>query len=144
MSEPEIHMRNPKLRLVVNIVLVALFLIVLIWQVTASMGARAQMRELRSQITILERDVSLNEQSFLTAQTLSEQSRRQMTAQGLVEESQRLQGLRDRLDSCRALCQQRKDQLEILQKQIGMHHLIIIISLVATLILLGVNYILDY
>jgi hypothetical protein len=144
MSEPEIKMRNPKLRMAANIAIIALFIIVFVWQTIGATGARAQVKELKAQIAVLERDTTKNEQTFLTEQTLSEQSRNKLTVQGQVEESQRLQGLRDKMESSRALREKRKEQVEELNEKARSHQLIIILSLVGGLILLWVNYILDY
>jgi hypothetical protein len=143
-TETEITLRNPKLRLIVNLALIAIFAVLLIWQMAMVSGDRAELRRVLEQLPVLERDQSLNEQKFLTEQTLVERSRPRMTAQESVLRSQKLQELRDTSDRSRKLLEQQQAKRDELQKSIRGHHMIIIIGLIAVLILLGVNYILDY
>ncbi len=143
-TETEIKLRNPKFRLGVNIALVIVFLALMVWQAALARGERAELGHVLSQIPVLKRDWSLNEQKFLTEQTLVERSRPRMTAQESVLKSQQLQELRATADRSRKLLAQQQAKCDDLQKSIAMHQLIIILGLVATLVLLGVNYLLDY
>ena len=137
-------MRNPKLRLGVNIALVVIFAALMVWQMALARGERAELKRILGQIPVLERDQSLNEQKFLTEQTLVERSRPRMTAQESVLKALQLQELRKTSDRSRKLLEQQQAKRDEMQKAIRAHQMIIIIGLIATLILLGVNYVLDY
>lgn len=143
-TETEITLRNPKLRLGVNIALIAIFAVLMVWQMALASGERTQLKRVMEQMPVLERDQSLNEQKFLTEQTLVERSRPRMTAQESVLKSQKLQELRNASDRSRKLLEQQQAKRDALNKSIRAHQMIIIIGLIAVLILLGVNYILDY
>jgi len=143
-TETEITLRNPKLRLIVNIALIVIFAALMVWQMAMASGERTELKRVLEQMPVLERDQSLNEQKFLTEQTLFERSRPRMTAQESVLKSQQLQELRNTSDRSRKLLEQQQAKRDELQKSIRGHQMIIIIGLIATLILLGVNYVLDY
>jgi len=140
----EIYERNRYLRLAVNIVLVALYVVIATWQLGLLRAEEREISTLDGQIPILEKDVVLKEQNFLTEQTLLEMTRERLTPQEAVKQSQELQELRDRLEGSRSQLTAKREARDELQKRRRSHNIILIVGLVVLAVLLWVNWVINY
>jgi len=140
----EIRVRNRLLRLVVNLALLGAFLILVIWQLSELRSEQREAGLLAEQIPVLEQDVAAKEQRFLTEQTLFEKSRKRLTAREEVEQSLKLQELRQSLEGSRKQLAEKQSCREQLQLQRRIHHFWLIGGAILLVVLLWVNYLLDY
>ncbi len=86
----------------------------------------------------------MKEQKFLTEQTLNESRSGKLTAKESVELSLALQAMRDALEGSRDQLVQKKERCEELLVQRRGHYLWMIIGFIALMVLMWVNYVLDY
>jgi|GEM_PF-2288771 len=140
----EIHERNRNLRLAVNIALVVAYVVIAVWQLGLLRAEEREVKTLEGQIPILEKDVTLKEQSFLTEQTLLEMTRERLTPREAVERSQKLQEMRDSLEGSRSQLTAKSEALDELQHRKRSHSIILIVGLVALAVLLWVNWVINY
>jgi hypothetical protein len=140
----EIHERNRYLRLAVNIALIAAYVVIAVWQLGLLRAEEREMKTLEGQIPILEKDVALKEQSFLTEQTLLEMTRERLTPREAVERSQKLQEMRESLEGSRNQLTAKREARDELQQRRRSHNLILIVGLVVLAVLLWVNWVINY
>ncbi len=140
----EIHERNRYLRLAVNIALIAAYAVIAVWQLALLHAEEREISTLDGQIPILEKDVALKEQSFLTEQTLLEMTRKRLTPQEAVKQTQELQEMRDSLEGSRSQLTAKREARDELQQRRRSHNLILIVGLVVLAVLLWVNWLINY
>lgn len=140
----EIHERNRYLRLAVNIALIAAYVMLAVWQLGLLRAEEREISTLDGQIPILEKDVALKEQSFLTEQTLLEMTRERFTPREAVERSQKLQEMRESLEGSRSQLTAKREAREELQQRRRSHNIILIMGLVVLAVLLWVNWVINY
>jgi hypothetical protein len=140
----EIHERNRYLRLAVNIALIVAYVVIVVWQLGLLRAEERVTNTLEGQIPILEKDVALKEQSFLTEQTLLDMTRERLTPREAVERSQKLQEMRDSLEGSRSQLTAKREALGELQQRRRGHNIILIVGLVVLAVLLWVNWVINY
>ena len=140
----EIHERNRYLRLAVNIALIVAYVVIAVWQLGLLRAEEREMKTLEGQMPILEKDVALKEQSFLTEQTLLDMTRESLTPREAVERSQKLQEMRDSLEGSRSQLTTKREALSELQQRRRGHNIILIMGLVVLAVLLWVNWVINY
>ncbi len=143
-QETEIKLRSRWRRVVLNSLLVLAFLVLAGWLTGGIVADGREMRLLDEQIPVLESEVRVKEQDFLTKQALHEQSVKRMTPAEQVQESLELQKLRDALDRSRDLLASKTERLEEVTAERSRKVIYLIVSAIALLVLLWVNYILEY
>jgi len=140
----EIYERNRYLRLAVNIALIAAYVVIVVWQLGLLGAEEREIKTLEGQIPILEKDVALKEQSFLTEQTLLDMTRERLTPREAVEQSQELQEMRDSLEGSRSQLTAKRNARDELQQRRGSHNIILIVGFVVLAVLLWVNWVINY
>jgi ferric-dicitrate binding protein FerR (iron transport regulator) len=140
----EIYERNRYLRLAVNIALIAAYVVIAVWQLGLLGAEEREIKTLEGQMPILEKDVALKEQSFLTEQTLLDMTRERLTPREAVERSQKLQEMRESLEGSRNQLTAKREARDELQQRRRSHNLILIVGLVVLAVLLWVNWVINY
>lgn len=140
----EIRERNRYLRLAVNIALVVAYAVLAVWQLGLLRTEAREVRMLEEQMPILEKDVALKEQTFLTEQTLLDMTRERLTPREAVERSQKLQEMRDSLEGSRNQLTSKSEALNDLLQRRRSHNVVLIVGFVVLAVLLWVNWVINY
>ncbi len=140
----EIHERNRPLRLAVNVALIVAYIVVAVWQLALMAAEDRRISTLDEQMPILEHDVAVKEQQFLTEQTLLEMTRKELTAQEAVEKSQELQEMRESLEGSREQLAAKQEERSDLQQRKRNHNLVLIVGIMVLAVLLWVNWMINY